>query len=257
MKLRILSDLHLEHFDGAREVPDVDADIVVLAGDIHVGLKGLEWAARRFPDQSVVYVPGNHEFYRHRMAPLRTEMRELAGRLGIHLLDNDAIELHGVRFLGTTLWTDFALYDEREPSEQNEIPVDTLSAALRQMPDFAIIEQPDGEVFSPEESQRLHRSALGWLRQALAEPWAGPTVVVSHHAPLAECIPLQYQGDDLSPAFASRLDELMGPITLWVHGHVHDPVDVSVSGTRVLANPGGYPGERSEEALDLGLVVEL
>lgn len=255
MRLRILSDLHLEHFDGDRELPEIEADAVILAGDIHLGLKGLEWAARRFADQPVIYVPGNHEFYKHRMGALRREMATRAEELGIHLLDNASLELGGVRFLGTTLWTDFALYDER-PDPQ-DIPTETLSAALRQMPDFAVIEEPEGEVFSPERSVELHRENRAWLETELARPFGGATVVVSHHAPLAECIPAHYQGDPLSPAFASRLEALMEGVALWVHGHVHDPVMLTVGDTRVVAVPGGYPGERPEDDLRLDRVVEV
>ncbi|MBY6030779.1 metallophosphoesterase family protein [Halomonas sp. DP8Y7-1] len=255
MRLRILSDLHLEHFEGDRLLPDIEADMVILAGDIHLGLQGIEWAAARFPDHPVIYVPGNHEFYKHRMEPLRKEMRERAATLGIHLLDNARLELGGVRFLGTTLWTDFALYDERAAPE--DIPAETLSAALRQMPDFAIIEEPDGEVFSPERSVELHRENRAWLETELARPFAGATVVVSHHAPLAECIPAHYQGDPLSPAFASRLESLMEGVALWVHGHVHDPVMLTLGDTRVVAVPGGYPGERSDDELRLDRVVEV
>ena len=36
---------------------------MILAGDIGVGLGGIEWAARRFPKVPVVYVPGNHELF--------------------------------------------------------------------------------------------------------------------------------------------------------------------------------------------------
>ena len=255
MRLRILSDLHLEHFEGDRLLPDIEADMVILAGDIHLGVQGIEWAAARFPDHPVIYVPGNHEFYKHRMEPLRKEMRERAATLGIHLLDNARLELDGVRFLGTTLWTDFALYDER-PDPQ-DIPAETLSAALRQMPDFAIIEEPDGEVFSPERSVELHRENRAWLETELARPFAGATVVVSHHAPLAECIPAHYQGDPLSPAFASSLESLMEGVALWVHGHVHDPVMLTLGDTRVVAVPGGYPGERSEDEPRLDRVVEV
>ncbi|PMR75191.1 metallophosphoesterase family protein [Billgrantia endophytica] len=239
MRVRILSDLHLEHFDEGRDIPDVEADLVILAGDIHQHLQGLAWAAERFKGLPVLYVPGNHEFYGASMPTLRREMRDEAQRLGIHLLDNDVLVHGGVRFLGTTLWTDFALYDG-EPEHSAE---QTELKARMMMPDFHIIEQPEGEVLTPQSSRELHRQALAWLTSELETPFAGPTVVVSHHAPLAGCIPPCYQGDALSPAFASHLESLMGPMTLWIHGHVHEPVDLTCQGTRVIANPGGYPGE--------------
>lgn len=253
MRLWILSDLHLEHFAEGRDLPRVDADAVVLAGDIHSGCRGLAWAAERFAGTPILYVPGNHEFYRSRMPVLRREMAAEAARLGIHLLDNRSLTLEGVRFHGTTLWTDFALYAD----EPDYAPALTEERVLAFMPDFRIVEQPDGVVFTPAESCRLHGQALSWLEAELAEPFDGPRVVISHHAPLAECIPPGYRGDAASPAFASHLPHLMGRMDLWIHGHVHEPVDLESQGTRVLANPGGYPGEFDPPRFASDLVIEV
>ena len=253
MRLQILSDLHLEHFDDERDIPLAHADAVVLAGDIHSFDRGLEWAASRFGDVPVLYVPGNHEFYGGQIAALRQRMRATARRLGIHLLDNDALILDGVRFLGTTLWSDFRLYDDAPEHDRER----TYAKAIAFMPDFSIVEEPPGETFTPEASMALHRQARAWLEAMLAEPHAGPIVVVSHHAPLAQCIPAQYRGDALSPAFASPLEALMGKMTLWIHGHVHEPVSLVMAGTRVIANPGGYPDEFDPPLFQPELVIEV
>ncbi|TDB01808.1 metallophosphoesterase [Halomonas marinisediminis] len=253
MRLRILSDLHLECFDEGRELPDVECDVVILAGDISRGTRGLEWAAERFAGIPTLYVPGNHEFYRSSMPVLRRELADEAARLGIHLLDNRSLTLGGVRFHGTTLWTDFELY----VGEPDHDPALTEERVLAFMPDFRIVEQPDAVVFTPAESRRLHAKARSWLESALAEPFGGPRVVISHHAPLAECIPPGYRGDAASPAFASHLPELMGRMDLWIHGHVHEPVDVEIAGTRVIANPGGYPGEFDPPLFVPDLVVAV
>ncbi|WP_075879826.1 metallophosphoesterase [Vreelandella massiliensis] len=253
MKLRVLSDLHLEHFDDGRTLPDVPADVVVLAGDIHEGTRGLAWAAARFPDQPILYVPGNHEFYGHSMPLLREQLRAEAQRLGIHLLDNSSVAIDGVKFLGSTLWTDFALYADASVEDTER----TFQRALAYMPDFHLIEQPEGNTFSPEESQRLHRKAATWLMRELAAHFDGPKVVITHHAPLADCIPPRYQGDSLSPAFASHLPHLMGNAALWVHGHVHETVDLDCQGTWVMANPGGYPNEFDAPSFVPDRVVEV
>lgn len=253
MRIRVLSDLHLEHFDHGRELPEVAADVVVLAGDIHRHADGLAWAAERFCGLPILYVPGNHEYYGAAMPSLRQTLAARAERLGIHLLDNRTLTLDGVRFHGTTLWTDFDLYAD----DPDHDPALTEAQAHWLMPDFSIIEQPEGSVFSPAESRRLHTEALAWLAVELAEPFAGPRVVISHHAPLADCIPLRYRGDSLSPAFASHLPALMGRMDLWIHGHVHEPVDIEVAGTRVLANPGGYPGEFEPALFTPDRIVEV
>lgn len=253
MRLRILSDLHVECFKEGRELPYVPADVVILAGDIHRTTEGLAWAAERFAGQEIIYVPGNHEFYGASMPNTRKALRGEAKRLGIHLLDNDTVTIGGVCFHGTTLWTDFDLYT----GQPNDNPVQTERRALALMPDFRIIEQPEGEVFSTEESQRLHAQAMAWLEAELSEPCSGPRVVVSHHAPLPECIPPKYQGDSLSPAFASNLRALMGKMDLWIHGHVHEPVDLQVAGTRVFANPGAYPQEYDPPLFVSDRVIEV
>src|SRR5262245_45779782 len=98
MKIRILSDLHLEFMDW--QPPQVEADVVVLAGDIHVSVRGLEWAREHFPTMPVVYVAGNHEFYGRQMQAVSNGLRETGKRLGIHMLEGDELVVAGIRFLG-------------------------------------------------------------------------------------------------------------------------------------------------------------
>ena len=60
LRIRVLSDLHLEA--APFDPPAAAADVVVLAGDIHNGAAGVEWAQRTF-EAPVLYVAGNHEPY--------------------------------------------------------------------------------------------------------------------------------------------------------------------------------------------------
>lgn len=62
MKLHIFSDLHTEFADFSP--PDSDADVVILAGDIGVGLGGIEWAANKFPKTPVIYVPCDYDLFK-------------------------------------------------------------------------------------------------------------------------------------------------------------------------------------------------
>lgn len=230
MKLHILNDLHIEF--GEFDPPATDGDVVVLAGDIGVGLEGLRWAESQFSDKPVIYVPGNHEFYHHDISLLE-ELRTCAPD-NIHVLDNDQVEFDGVRFLGCVLWTDFGLFGETEKYF-------AVQRARQGMNDFAVI-QNEGRRFTPEDAMRLHEVSRGWLANKLAEPYPGKTVVVTHHAPSSRSVPQRFARDLLTPAFASNLEELMGGdrVSLWVHGHTHDPFDYEVYGTRVVCNPRGY-----------------
>lgn len=247
MRLRILSDLHQEHFPGGRELPEEDADVVILAGDIHEHLQGLHWAREAFPDTQIVYVAGNHEFYNADLPELTQAMRNLARALDIHFLENDAVVLGNVRVLGATLWTDFQLYGERSAEL-------AIEQAQLLMPDFSCVDyftQP----FTPSMSRDLCEASCEWLAAELSQPFAGRTVVVTHHAPSGRSIPMHYVGDSLSPAFASNLEHLAERCDLWVHGHVHERLDYRIGNARIVTNPGAYPGEDS--GFDPRLVIEL
>jgi predicted phosphohydrolase len=120
MRIRLLSDLHTEFLDlgpkGVDEtVPGKSVeDVVVLAGDIAQASSAVSYAANSFTGVPVILVPGNHEYYGRDMNRALLRMREDAHGTNVHLLDNDEIVLGGVRFLGSTLWTDFELFGADE-----------------------------------------------------------------------------------------------------------------------------------------------
>jgi predicted phosphodiesterase len=245
MKLHVLSDLHTEFADFAP--PATGADVVVLAGDIGVGTAGVAWAAQQFPLTHVLYVPGNHEFYDHDIRIAEDLTDSAPGN--VHVLDNDAFTIDGVRFLGATLWTDFRLYGEGEAWFARQ-------RAKQYMRDFTVIRNGDRR-FSPEDSVRLHEASKAWLVDELARAFDGPTVVITHHLPASPSISKRYVNDALNPAFASGLEDIIEKYRpdLWVHGHTHVPCDYQIFDTRVLCNPRGYPGERT--GFSPGLVVEV
>lgn len=267
MKIHILSDVHNEFSEFVP--PPTDADVVVLAGDIHQGTDGIDWARRHFK-APVIYLAGNHEFYRHDMPEMMERLRERAAAAckgasvpAIHFLDGEAVVIGGVRFLGATLWTDFALYGDDSGAIEF-----AMFEASRGMNDFRVIRNGGG-LFTPSDARELFQAAAKFLSKALAEPFAGRTVVVTHHAPSARSIMPQYEGDSLNPAFASNLESLMGAPKLWIHGHMHSSLDYEVNGTRVVCNPRGYTlrsgsrvprdGSAAQENahFDAGLVVEI
>ncbi len=247
MKLHVLNDLHIEF--GAFEPPGTEADVVVLAGDIGVGVEGLRWAGESFPGTPVVYVPGNHEFYGHDVAILERLRAEAPAN--VHVLDDEQAEIGGVRFLGCVLWSDFALHGEARQAS-------AMRSASTDMNDFAQIRRGD-RAFQPRDALEWHLRSRRWLAERLCEPFAGQTVVVTHHAPSPRSIAPRYAGSPLSPAFASDLESLMETwdIALWVHGHLHDSFDYEVAGTRVVCNPRGYHPYWLNGAFARGLVIAL
>ncbi|WP_280546914.1 metallophosphoesterase [Halomonas sp. 11-S5] len=208
---------------------------------------------KKLQKNQIIYIAGNHEYYRTCMPEMRADLKKQATDNNIHLLDNNSVVLGGVRFLGTTLWTDFSLYSDDEGYDFNE----TIERSMKVMPDFHIIETEPGVKLTPFSSQELHTKAYHWLKNELDNEFSGPTVVISHHAPLPECIPPQYRGDPVSPAFASNLQHLMGTMDVWIHGHVHEPTDIECNGTRVISNPSGYPDEFDPPHFQPNFFIEL
>src|SRR6266853_6023501 len=198
MRLHILSDLHLEF--GPAKIPGTEADVVVLAGDIHLGREGRRWARRHFAQKPVVYVLGNHEFYRHSIPELTEALQRDTDGSHIHLLENSGVELNGFTFLGCTLWTDFRLLDDVETA---------MRAAEDIMSDYSVIQfSPENRLLRATDTAKLHTESLAWLKSELAKHDAARTVVVTHHGPSARSIPAYHAGSPLNPAFVSRLDAL-------------------------------------------------
>ena len=248
MRLHILSDLHLEF--GHSELEDTDADVVVLAGDIHVGREGRRWIRKQFPDKPVIYVLGNHEYYRHAIPSLTdTLKRESDGSL-IHILENSVVELGGFAFLGCTLWTDFQSAPDAHAA---------MREADKVMSDFDLITTTDADrLLRPEDTVRFHIESLAWLKSELPSHNSARTVVITHHAPSCRSVPPFYAGNVLNAAFVSNLDALVegAGVPLWIHGHTHYNVDYVLGSTRVLSNQRGYP-DQLEVGFNPGLVVEL
>lgn len=256
MKIALYSDLHLEF--GAWKPPRTDVDVVVLAGDIHTGLQGVEWAHRSFPDVPVIYVAGNHEFYGFEYHQLLEELHYAADLTGNHVrfINNGYFEYGAVRFVATTLWTDFALLG----ADANAV-TRAKNTARAFMSDFRLIRWDDGERvvrFSHNHSALLHSEARDFLDQTLAFEWSGKTVVVTHHCPVWRSIAPRFQRDRLTAAFASDLEHIMGSrINLWLHGHTHDSFDYVSHGTRVVCNPRGYDPYELNSRFDASMVLTV
>jgi len=252
MKLNILSDLHLGL--GALDPPDTDADVVILAGDLGRPKEAVAWASQLA--KPVLYVPGNHEFYGNSIEGTLEELRVLCDATGVQLLDDDEFVLDGVRFLGSTLWTDFMLLGP----EGREI---AMREGQRYMHDFSRIRVDDatGAIFSPADSAALFERHSRWLAAKLAQPFAGSTVVITHHAPSRKSIHPRFAESLLNACFISDVEHLMdgARARLWVHGHTHDSFDYVVNGTRVVCNPRGYAqyGVNENARFDPGFVIDV
>jgi hypothetical protein len=273
MKLQLLSDLHLERDPAYRAQPAPGAGLLVLAGDIgsyQAGSKLLaapgeeDFGLGRFsprlgtwPEMPVLYVPGNHEYDGRDHAATRVQLRALCERLGITWLDREVVVIGGLRFIGCTLWTDFDAL-ATWPDARGHTPDYTQALRLREKAfraaDFYLSKNStviDGEPARAAQLRELGLADQAWLRQALAQPWDGPTVVVTHFAPSLRSADPRYGITPGSAGFCNGLDDLLAKADLWLHGHLHCPCDWRAGPAdrpcRVIANPRGY-AHKGEQA---------
>ena len=257
MKLHILSDLHLEVSQYRPHSFADQADVIVVPGDIWKRDHGIYMLRSMWPDKVIVTVAGNHEFYSTDIKENLERMRAAAKETGVHFLEKDevVIEIDGerVRFLGTTLWTDFRLFGD---ANRHNCMVD----GGRALNDFRLIRNGEWN-FSPADSVEMHNESVKWLEMKLKrESFDGATVVVTHHAPSWLSVVPRYQHDMVSACFASRLNHLMGFAEVWVHGHMHDSLDYELEGTRILCNPRGYTryeGGEENDHFNPALIVDV
>lgn len=261
MRIALYSDLHLEmvvHRKGtlAWEPPVLDVSVVILAGDIGSRTHGIEWAAtafRKWPTSpEIIYVVGNHEYYGAHIPELTAELRKTAKRLGVHFLENDVIEIAGVRFLGTALWSDFQIYGD-------EYKINGIAMARNYISDYSTIFGVDQKFIEPRDTIQLHHDARAFLERELANPFDGKTVVVTHFSPHRGCVAAQFDGEPLTPYFTVDMAPLMQKhqIALWAFGHTHGNVDfMAEGGCRVISNQRGYPRELNSDFRD-NLVIEV
>jgi Icc-related predicted phosphoesterase len=255
MHMQILSDLHVDAGGIHRPRLAAGVDALVVAGDVCADAEaGFQLLRHYVPLATpIVMVLGNHEFYGFGHAKELAKARAAAPAQNIHLLENDATVIDGVRFVGASLWTDYALFgaDNRD---------DCMRVAAMGLNDHRLIGLTTGggndRRFQPVDALALHEHSRGYLDRALAAPHSGPTVVVTHHAPHLKSVAPRYRNSLLTAAFVSDLSaqiEARQP-TLWVHGHTHTSFDYRVGATRIICNPGAYGAENP--AFDPALVVE-
>lgn len=230
-----MSDLHMEMrgYD-PKAFDHVDADLVILAGDIGVGIDGVHWAKKAFKCR-VLYVAGNHEFYHHDFTCLIEELRDAAKGSNVTILENDAVVINGIRYLGCTLWTDFKYHGEMTYRT-------AMLDAEQMMNDFHIIRGAKGPLM-PAETVERHNISRRFLEREIAAS-NEPVVVITHHTPSKVTTEQKYALSMLTAAFTSDLDDLFQPKVLaWICGHTHNSGAWRVKGVPLLSNQWGYPRE--------------
>ena len=281
MNIQLLSDLHLESNPHVRPLPVTGADLLVLAGDIGSYQNGSllsslgvnDFGLSRFSPlpvsqggagwpTPVLFLPGNHEYDGQDFATTRVRLRRVCQKLGLIWLEGEVLVLAGVRFIGSTLWTDF---DALAPGPDAD-PALALAGRLKarekafRAANFYLRKNhslQDGQAMLADAIRTLGVQSQAWLRQALATPFAGPTVVVTHFAPSLLSADPRYGQVPGTAGFCNALDDLLAQAQLWLHGHLHCPSDYVKNGCRVVANPLGYARKGEQDGFRPGLLIKI
>jgi predicted phosphodiesterase len=280
MKIQLLSDLHLEAHPHWVAQPAPGADVLVLAGDIGSYQSGSQltdndFGLARFSPLNgwptpVLFVPGNHEYDGMDFDLAHARLHETCLRLGMTWLERTSVVLGGVRFVGTTLWTDF---DALGPANdaiglpaRGQAAANPLALLLKardkafRAANYYLRKTLTVRNGEPWLAQGLRDQALmcqTWLREELAQPFAGPTVAVTHFAPSLHSADPRYGRTPGTAGFCNALDDLLPFADVWLHGHLHAPSDYRHNGCRVVANPLGYARKNEQAAFNSDFLIEI
>jgi hypothetical protein len=276
VKIQLLSDLHLEAHPHFVPTPAAQADVLVLAGDIGSYQSGSllsdpDFGLARFSPRHgwptpVLFVPGNHEYDGLDFDLAHSRLRDTCERLGIVFLERKVVTSEAlgcgpgapVRFIGTTLWSDFDALAVDTPAASSTTQSLQLREKAFRAANFYLRKAGTfryGQAMLAEQVREQALACQAWLGEALATPFEGLTVVVTHFAPSLLSADPRYGLTPGTAGFCNALDALLPQARLWLHGHLHCPSDYVKHGCRVVANPLGYArkGEQTEFKPDLCL----
>ena len=272
MNIQLLSDLHLESNPYFVAEPTPGADVLVLAGDIGSYQPGSaltrldieDFGLARFSPRPVseggagwptpvLFIPGNHEYDGLEFDAATRRLRAACERWGLIWLEQQSVVLQGVRFLGCTLWTDFDALNGDSLSASLTAREKAFRAANYHLRKNHTLR--DGVPMLAPEVRELGLQSQTWLRAALAQPFDGSTVVVTHFAPSLLSADPRYGLTPGTAGFCNALDDLLPAAQLWLHGHLHCPQDYRKQGCHVVANPLGYAHKSEQVSFQSTLLI--
>ena len=264
LRIQVASDLHVEFYGTPDRIPkDIivpRAPVLALVGDIGLAFTEnlrsfLHFQADRF--DMVLFLAGNHEFYNHGRSTYTVSqqiewMKSVCNeRDNIYFLEKDALDIEGVRVLGTTLWS--------------HIPTASISLAETSMNDYQLCynsgKGDDLEKMTAIFTNQWHQESVQWLEEEIrqAKSRNQPVLVLTHHTPaLKGTSHPRYNNNKLNSCFSTDLTHLMqSPVVAWVCGHTHYNFDTRHGTTRLVSNQRGYPGHEEPAYDEDGVVLDI
>jgi len=255
-KIYCISDLHLEFYDNYEQLYEKleqimpDADILILAGDIgypadsrypiavdskinNVGSceDNLTNLLIRFKKryQHVIMVMGKHEYYgiknfdRHSAV---SAMEEICAKTDVVLLNNNTVVINGVKFIGTTLWTNAEKHIKYMMADFGKV--------------FKEVKDYNDEFF------KCYRWLADCLMDDLGDHTVKRQVVITHHLPTSKLSHAKYDGNLANSGYYVDIIDnlLLDKVKYWFCGHTHQTTTLRHNGVHYVVNPSGYPSEQ-------------
>ena len=250
MKLRYLSDLHLEFIKHnrieqfIRKIPYGINEICILAGDIGNPYElnydiFMNFISKNFKKTFVI--PGNHEYYNKTKTIQETNeyMKYYFQQFNnISFLNNNYEIYNNYCFIGTTLWSKIT----NPTYEINDV---------YQIPNFDYIQY-----------NRLNMLSVDFLENTLQNN--ENCIIITHHMPSSSLIDIKYKTPQMLPYnqwFYCDMDDLIerkkDKIKCWFYGHTHIPSNVIINEIPFLCNPIGYPCENKNINLESTITIGI
>lgn len=250
MKIQVCSDLHLEFANNRNWLkynPLIPkGDILIIAGDTYylernyAELDFINTVSKDF--QRVYLIPGNHEYYGGFDISTALEPTYKEIKKNVFMVNNMAIELKGVKFIFSTMWSKIKRY---------------ILEIMNGMMDFQKIKYK-GEKFNINHFNEIHETAFGFISKEIKS--AGKKIVVTHHLPSEKCNISEFKGSVLNEAFCvDKTNSILdNEIDYWIYGHSHrNLVDFKIGNTIMTTNQFGYIGWGEHHSFDYEKIIKI
>jgi len=251
MKIKTISDLHLDFRNYKFDIDLEDIDVLILAGDTAEGLKHALWLLNLLdmnPNLHIIEVAGNHTFYNEKSTMEATilKLRQLSQLYShYHFLEDDFVIIDGVKFIGSCFWTNF-----------NNMNPNDIQRAWKSMNDYNYINCEIGRI-TPYFINNIHEKSKEYIFKEL-DKYDGKSIVITHHLGI-----LTDEYNDLKYAYevdlSKEIEACKNKPLYWFSGHTHESMKKKKHGINFISNQVGYPPpyERGDSKYNKDLIIEV
>lgn len=258
MKIRLLSDLHLEGYFFPYEYKG--EDLLILAGDIstarHHGI--FELLIEEVPPTVEIYfVPGNHEYYNGVFELENQYFERLQGKYeNFTFLNNLGVSFKDIEFFGGTMFTDFALDGVSDTWFCRNASKDMINDfhIIRTSKDYG--KTGDLRKWSVADHEEQHKKFIENFEAWVKNTEGKQRIVISHFMPHPVCTQERFKGSTTNGYFTCDMSRYFGLMTHWFAGHGHNSIDTVIDDTRLVMNPRGY-GSENRGDFKSDLIIEV